>query len=114
MQIFTLGLLNGVIFALYCYIVCYIILRKKQLNIKKLLIAIILFFTTYYYIICLLNSIYAIFFSGLCIFMFIKIIFEESIFMSLLLSAIIHIIKYTYKYIILFFIRYQVMQEKAC
>lgn len=101
MKIFILSFFNWAIFALYCYFVSYAILQKKPNNIKKILLAIIPFIIMYYCILCLLDSIYAIFFSGLCASIFIKIIFEENNFMSLFISLILHFIKFFFKMIIL-------------
>lgn len=104
LSIFVLSFLNGIIFAIYCYLVGSLLLQKKQTDIKKILIAFIPFIIMYYCVLCLLESIYAIFFSGLIAFFFIKIIFGENIFMSLFISLIIHNIKYFFKIVILAFI----------
>lgn len=101
MSIAILSFLNGVIFSLYCYLVSYIVLQKNQTNIKKIIFALIPFFIIYYCILCLFDSIYAIFFSGLIAFAFIKIIFEENNFMSLLISLIIHSVKMSIKILVL-------------
>lgn len=101
MEIFILSFLNWAIFATYCYFVSYVILQKKIVNIKKVLLAIIPFITMYYCILCLLDSIYAIFFSGICAFLFIKITFKENNFMSLFISLIIHSTKFLSKILIL-------------
>lgn len=101
MKIFILSFLNWFIFALYCYFVGYVILQKKPNNIKKIFIAIIPFIIMYYCIFCLLDSIYAIFFSGFCACLFIKITFNENNFMSLFMSIILHFIKFFFKMIIL-------------
>lgn len=103
MSIFVLSLLNGVIFVLYCYLVSYMILQKKG-NIKKIFIALIPFFLMYYCILCILESIYAIFFSGICAFLFIRIIFQENIYMSLFISLVIHTAKILDKILILEFL----------
>lgn len=100
-SIFILSLLNGIIFAIYCYLVSYILLQKKETNIKKILIAFLWFIIPYYCIICLLDSIYAIFFSGLISFLLIRMIFKENMFMSLFMSLIIHIVKILNKILIL-------------
>ena len=104
LSIFILSLLNGLIFAIYCYVISYFILQKKEVNIKKIIIAFIPFFIMYYCILCLLDSFYTIFFSGLWAFFFIKMIFEENIFMSLLISLIVHTGKILTKILILTFI----------
>ena len=101
LEIFILSLLNGIIFALYCYFISYLLLQKKQTNIKKIIVAFIPFFIMYYCILCVFDSIYAIFFSSLCSFLFIRMIFNENIFMSLFMSLIIHIGKILNKIIIL-------------
>lgn len=104
MSPFVLSIFNSIVFALYCYLVSCIILEKKETNIKKICMAFIPFFIAYYTILCLLDSIYAIFFSSLCAFLFIKIIFRENIYMSLIISIVIHTIKNLFKILILFFL----------
>lgn len=104
LSIFILSLLNGVIFALYCYLISYILLQKKETNIKKIILAFIPFIVMYYCILCLLDSIYAMFFSGLCAFFFIKVVFQENIFMSLFISLIVHTGKILNKISILIFL----------
>ena len=101
MTIFTVTLANGIIFFTYCIIVSYIILEKRISNIKNIFISLIPFLFMYYFILCLLESIYAIFFSGLCAFLFIKIIFKESLFVSMLISLVIHVVKNINKMILL-------------
>ena len=76
MNIFLITLLNGLIFAICCYFVSRIILQKKETNVEKIIIAFIPFMIMYYCILCLLESIYAIFFSGIWAFLFIKIMFN--------------------------------------
>jgi len=100
-KILIISFLNAVIFGLYCYYVCNVILQKKETNIKKIIYASIPFLIIYYCILCLLDSIYSIFFSGLWSFMFIKIIFQEKNFMALFLSGIIHTIKILIKIIVI-------------
>lgn len=102
--IFVLSFLNGLIFALYCYLISYILLQKKETNIKKIILSFIPFFIMYYCILCLLNSIYTIFFSGLLAFFFIRIIFKENMFMSLFISLVIHTGKVLNKILILMFL----------
>lgn len=104
MLIAVVSFLNGILFSLYCYLVCFIILEKRQTNFKIIINATIPFLASYYFVLCLLDSIFAIFFSGLISFIFIKIVFKESNYISLFLSLIIHIIKYTFKKIILIII----------
>lgn len=104
MNLFLITLLNGLIFAICCYFVSRIILQKKETDIKKIVIAFIPFMIMYYCILCLLESIYAIFFSGIWAFLFIKIIFNENIFMSLFISSFIHTFKIVNKILILSFI----------
>ncbi|MDD6223438.1 MAG: GHKL domain-containing protein [bacterium] len=58
----------------------------------------------YYCILCLLDSIYAMFFSGLLTFCFIKMIFKENMFMSLFISLVIHTGKVLNKILILMFL----------
>jgi len=101
MLIAILSFLNGIIFTLYCFLVSYIILQKKEFDVKKILGALIPFLILYYCILCLLDSVYTIFFSGIIAFVFIKIIFQENNFMSLLISLIIHSVKMSIKIIIL-------------
>lgn len=101
MSISVLSFLNGLIFSIYCCLVGFLILQKKQTNIKKIILALIPFFMEYYCILCLFDSIYAVFFSGLIAFVFIKIIFQENNFMSLLISLIIHVFKISIKMLIL-------------
>lgn len=104
MSPFILSFFNSIVFAVYFYLVSYIILKKKKNSIKKIILAIIPFLIMYYCILCLLDSIYAIFFSGLLAFFFIKIIFQENIYMSLFISVIINSLKSIFKIIILIFI----------
>lgn len=100
-NIIILSLLNGFVFASYVYFVSYFILQRKTSSIKKVLLALIPFLLMYYCILCLLESTYTIFFSGLCAFLFIKIVFEENIFVSLFISLIIHATKIFIKILIL-------------
>ena len=101
LDIFFLSLLNGIIFAIYCYLVSYILLQKKQTNIKTIIKSFIPFFGMYYCVLCLLDSIYAAFFSGLCAFFLIRMVFKENMFMSLFISLIIHTAKILNKVLIL-------------
>lgn len=103
-DIILLSFLNGIIFETYCYLVGYFLLEKKPGGIKKILLASIPFLAIYYCILCLLNSIYSIFFLGLCVFALIKIIFQESIYVSLLIALIVNLIKWLFKGILLIFI----------
>ena len=100
-DIIIISLLNGFVFAAYCFLVSRFILQKKSAGIKKVLFALIPFLLMYYCILCLLESLYTIFLSGLCAFMFIKIVYQENIFVSLFISLIIHATKIFYKIIIL-------------
>lgn len=104
MNIIVTSLLNGFIFSLYCYFVSYAILQKKEINKKKIFFAVVPFLLMYYCILCLLDSIYAIFFSGICSFWFVKISFQENIYMSLFISTIIHALKIIFKIMVLYFI----------
>ena len=99
-DIIIISLLNGFVFAAYCFLVSRFILQKKSAGIKKVLFALIPFLLMYYCILCLLESLYTIFLSGLCAFMFIKIVYQENIFVSLFISLIIHATKIFYKIII--------------
>lgn len=101
MSPFILSFFNSVLFVLHYYIICNIILKKKQITFKKIITAFLPFLAMYYCILCLLDSIHSIFFSGILGFLFIKIVFKENIFMSLFLSLIIHISKITFKAIII-------------
>jgi len=100
-DIIIISLLNGFVFAAYCFLVSKFILQKKSAGIKKVLLALIPFLLMYYCILCLLESIYTIFLSGLCAFMFIKIVFQENIFISIFISLIIHATKIFYKILFL-------------
>ena len=101
MSIISLSFLNGIIFTIYCFLVGVIILQKKDFNIRKMLLSLIPFLLCYYCILCLFDSIYSIFFSGILAFIFFKIVFNENNFMSLLLSLIIHSVKMAIKMIVL-------------
>lgn len=100
-DIIIISLLNSLLFAGYCYFVSHSILEKKSTGIKSVLMALIPFLLMYYCILCLLESNYTIFFSGLCAFFFIKIIFRESIYISLFISIIIHTFRIGSKILIL-------------
>jgi len=101
MSIFIITLLNGIAFALYCYLVGRIVLQKKESSFKKIILAFIPFIIAYYIVLCLLESIYATFFSGLLAYFFISIIFEENTVMSLFISVMIHTFKNVNKILIL-------------
>ena len=101
MSPFILSFFNSISFAIYCYLVGSILLRKQKIDLKKIITAFIPFLIMYYCILCLLDSIYSIFFSGICWFWFIRVIFKENIFMSLFISLIIHISKIAFKIIII-------------
>lgn len=101
MSPFIVSIFNSIAFAIYCYLSSYIILQKKQNSIKKNILAFIILLIMYYYILCLLDSIFAMFFSGICAFLFIKIVFKENIYMSLFVSLIINTIKILFKIFIL-------------
>ena len=101
MSIVVLSFLNGIIFTLYCFFIGKIVLQKKKFSLKKIIYALIPFLISYYCILCLFSSIYAVFFSGIIAFIFIKIVFEESNFMSLLISLIIHDVKMWIKIVLL-------------
>ena len=100
-DIIIISLLNSLVFAGYCFFVSHSILEKKSTGIKSVLMALIPFLLMYYCILCLLESNYTIFFSGLCAFLFIKIIFQESIYISLFISIIIHAFRIASKILIL-------------
>ena len=101
LDIIIISLLNSLLFAGYCYLVSFLILQKKSTNLKSVLLALIPFLLMYYCILCLLESTYTIFFSGLVAFFFIKIIFRESIYISLFISIIIHAFRIVSKILIL-------------
>lgn len=101
MSVCVVSFLNSLVFAFYCFFVGNIILQKKKINVKKIVFAFIPFFIMYYCVLCLLDSIYSIFFSALCAFWFIKIVFCENIYMSLFISLVIHTAKIIFKTIIL-------------
>lgn len=100
-SIFIFTLLNGIIFSVYCFFVSYLLLQKKEKSIINIIKAFIPFFIMYYCVLCLLDSIYSIFFSGLLAFFFIKVIFKESFYMSLVISLIIHTLKMVNKILVL-------------
>ena len=104
-NIVLISVLNGFIFAIYVYLVSYFILQRNASSIKKILTASVPFLLMYYCILCLLESTYTIFFSGLCAFLFIKIVFDESIFVSLFISLIIHGTKILNKIVILIILK---------
>ena len=87
-DILAISLLNGLAFALFIYLVSFFILQRRASSLKKVIIALIPFLVVYYCILCLLESSYTIFFSGVCAFLFIRILFEENIFVSLFISII--------------------------
>lgn len=101
MTILIVTILNGLVFTLYCYLVGYVVLQKKDFNIKKILFAFIPFMLAYYCVLCLLESIYSIFFSGLLAYFFIRIVFEENTIMSLFISTVLHTFKNLNKILIL-------------
>ena len=101
MSPFVLSFFNSISFALYCYLVGSILLTKQKINLKKILTAFGPFLIMYYCILCLLDSIYAIFFSGICLFWLIRVIFKENIFRSLFMSLVIHTIEMLFKIIII-------------
>ena len=101
MSPFILSIFNSICFLIYSYLIICILLKKKQTRIKKIVAASIAFFLMYYLILCLLDSVYAIFFSGLYCFLFIKILFEENVFISLLISVITNTTKLLFKIIML-------------
>ncbi len=98
---FVIIFFNSIVFVIYCFLGSYIILRKKKSGIKKIVIAVISLILMYYYILCLLDSIYAMFFSGVCAFLFIKIIFNESLFTSIFVSLILTTTKTLFKICVL-------------
>ena len=100
-DILAISLLNGLAFALFIYLVSFFILQRRASSVKKVIIALIPFLVVYYCILCLLESSYTIFFSGVSAFLFIRILFEENIFVSLFISIIIHATKLLNKIIIL-------------
>lgn len=104
LDIIILSFLNGVIFEIYCFLVGYFLLEKKPISVKKILIASIPFLAVYYCILCFFNSIYAVFFLGLCVFLLVRMIFQESIYVSLLIGLIVNLIKWLFKAFILLFI----------
>lgn len=92
-DIIIISLINVFLFAAYCILVSKFILQKKTVGFKKFLIALIPYLLMYYCILCLLESIYSIFLSELCAFMFIKILFQKNIYISLFISLILHATK---------------------
>ena len=101
MSPFIVSIYNSIVFVIYCYLGSHIILKKTDKKNKKLILAVISLFITYYFILCLLNSIYSIFFSGITAFIFIRIIFQESIYMSLFISILLNTTKILNKILIL-------------
>lgn len=101
MEIIILSFFNAIVFGAYCVFVSCLILQKREINLKRLIKASLPFLLMYYCILCLLESVYAIFFSGICAFIFIKVIFEENIFMSMFISLVIHTIKIAVKILVL-------------
>lgn len=104
MSVVLITFLYAIVFIIYCYLVNYFILEKKQISKKKFFLSIIPFLILYYYTMCLLESVYAIFFSGFCAYLLFKLLFGENNFMSLFLSLITNIIKIIFKIIILIII----------
>lgn len=104
MSPFILSVFNSIFFLIYSYLLGYVLLHKKQTNIKRILKAFLAFFIMYYLILCLFDSVYAIFFSELYSFLFIKILFEENTFVSLLISLLTNATKLLFKIIILLII----------
>lgn len=100
MQNLIISLLNGIVFAAYCYYVGYTILHKKQISTKRIILACIPFIV-YYCVLCLFDYIYAVFFSGICAFLFIRIIFHENMFVSVFISLLIHSLKIVNKIVLL-------------
>lgn len=98
---FILSFFNSIYFLIYSYFLTCVLLNKKQKNIKRNLKAFLSFFIVYYLILCLLDSVYAIFFSGLYAFLFVMVLFEENIFISLLISLIINTTKLFAKILVL-------------
>lgn len=101
MSPFVLSFFNSILFAIYSYVVGTIILKRKKVTLPIFFRAFIPFLAMYYCILCLVDSIYSIFFSGICLFWFIRIIFKENTFMSLFISLVIHTIKVIFKIIII-------------
>ena len=110
MSSIIVSFLNGVAFAVYCYIIALIILRKNETNVKKIALAFLYFFIVYYAILLIFDSLHAIFFAGICAFIFIRVIFKETIFMSLFISIIIHTGKILFKILILLFLNKEKFQ----
>ena len=101
LNVITISLVNGFAFLAFVYLVSHFILQRHAVSLKKVFIALIPFLIMYYCILCLLESTYTIFFSGICAFLFVKMVFEENIFVSLFISLIIHGTKVLNKIIIL-------------
>lgn len=101
MSPFILSFFNSIVFAIYSYLVGCSLLQKKKNSVKEIILAFGSLLIIYYCVLCLLDSIYAIFFSGLCSFFFVKIIFQENIYMSLFISIIINALKSIFKILVL-------------
>ena len=101
MSTLFISFFNGLFFAIYCYLVGIVILKKREKNLKKVLLGILYFFIVYYLMLFIFESIPAIFFAGIYAFLFIRTLFKETIFVSLFLTVIIHTYKSIFKFIIL-------------
>ncbi len=103
------NILNTIIVALswastlivYNYIVGYTIIRKKPIPFLKMLIITFPLMLMYTLIICLFDSMYVLFFNGICSFFYIKKVFDESIFVSIFVSMFIHTFKLINKILLL-------------
>lgn len=101
MTTFVLSFFNSIIFTIYFYLSTLIIKKDKENNYKKIIFGFLELFLTYYIVLCLLESIYSVFFSALCGYFFIKVVFKENIFMSLFISVLINSTKIFIKIIML-------------
>ena len=101
MKIFFLSCICATIFLIYCTLSSMILLQKKIVSLKTFLKALVPFLIIYYAQLCFMESIYSMFFSGICAFILIKDIFEENIFMSMFISLVIHTIKILAKIVVL-------------
>jgi hypothetical protein len=101
MEILGLSCLCAIIFLIYCTLSSCILLKKKIVSLKIFLKAIGPFLIIYYLQLCFMESIYSMFFSGICAFLLIKNMFQENIFMSMFISLVIHTIKILTKIVVL-------------
>ena len=101
MKIFFLSCICATIFIIYCTLSSVILLQKKIVSLRMFFKALAPFLVIYYAQLCFMESIYSMFFSGICAFILIKNIFNENIFMSMFISLVIHTVKILTKIVVL-------------